>query len=367
MISDKREINKYINNKFMQKIQPTTVNYEIEKPDIYSELKSNLNSTNEIINETDEPSGYKYIDDEPLHKIIETTPKTEFHYVLYNIVDDLENPFVKMLMCYEDNMMKFSNEMINNVDSDDIESDSSDDENIDEKIIPFVDESDEDTVDNTGNMIEINDETYLLEQCSQYLEKNFGITYENSEEFYKGYVQVGDRLYVFVNVSIIDIIIPEDSGYSWVIMDEIIHKKHHNNIPICSTIVEMFSTNPIIKYIYDEKDEMIELPSCVYVCKFENESYSNIVATTTDNISLISDKIQDKKFGNVSMFSNDLIINDENKYERYCLFTEDAIYVLHSDFTKEDIEMIEDKSCIRFPYQDKEFWAVKNNNLCTKI
>lgn len=367
MISEQREINNYINNKFMKKIQPTTVNYEIEKPDIYSELKTNLNSTNELINETDEMSGYKYIDDEPLHKIIETTSKTEFHYVLYNIVDELEKPYVKMLMYNEDNMMKFSNEMVNNVDSDDIESESSDDEDIDGKIIPFIDENEEDILNNTENMIEINDETHLLEQCSRHLEKNFGITYERAEEFYKGYIQVGDKLYIFINVSIIDIIIPEENDYSWIVMDEIIHKKFHNRIPICDIIVEMFSTNPIIKYIYNEKDEMIEMPISVYVCKFENETYSNVIASNIDNISLISDKIQDKKFGNVSMFSTGLIINDENKYERYCLFTEDAVYVLHSDFTKEDVEMIENKSCIRFPYQDREFWAVKNNNLCMKI
>lgn len=367
MISEQREINNYINNKFMKKVQPTTVNYEIEKPDIYSELKNNLTQTITDIDEVDETSGYKYIDDEPLHKIIETTPKTEFHYVLYNIVDELEKPFVKMLMYNEDNMLKFSNEMVNNVDSDDIESESSDDEDIDGKIIPFVDENEEDILNNTENMIEINDETHLLEQCSRHLEKNFGITYESAEEFYKGYIQVGDKLYIFINVSIIDIIIPEENDYSWIVMDEIIHKKFHNRIPICDTIVEMFSTNPIIKYIYDEKDEMIEMPISVYVCKFENETYSNVIASNIDNISLISDKIHNNKFGNVSMFSTELIINDENKYERYCLFTEDAVYVLHSDFTKEDVEIIENKSCIRFPYQDREFWAVKNNNLCMKI
>lgn len=367
MISDKTEIKNIINDKFMKKIQTTTVNYEIEKPDMYSELKSSLNSTDEVINKIDESNGYKYIDDEPLHKIMETTTKTEFHYVLYSIVDDLKKPFLKFLMYNEDNVMKFPNEMVNNIDSDDIESESSDNEDTDEKIIPFIDESDEDALDNTENIIEINDEANLLDQCSQYLEKNFGITYENAEEFYKGYVPIGDRLYIFINVSIIDIIIPKEMNYSCIVMDEILHKRLYNNIPICDTIVEMFSANPIIKYIYNEKDEMIEIPVSVNVCKFENESYFNIVARTTDNISLISDKIQDKKFGNVSVFSTDLIINDENIYERYCLFTEDAVYVLHSDFTKEDIEMIEDKSCIRFPYQDREFWAVKNNNLCAKI
>ena len=375
MISDQSEIEKLINNKFMKKIQSATTIYEINKPDniIIKESdkvsKKNENQEkyeNQEKNENQEKK-YNYLDDEPLHKIMESTVDTECHYVLYNIINETTNPFIKYLMYNDENLIKFPNHKISVENIEKEVDESSDSENENEKIIPYIDnESDTDNIFSEES-VENGDEIYILDQCSQYLEKNFNIEYESLKKNYKGYVKVEDRLYIFINVSIIDIKLPENYVFSWVITDEIINKHVSNNIPICNIIVEMFSKNDEIKYIYDENNVPIEIPILVYICEKGENEYVNITSQSNTNISIITNKLQHSIFGNIAMFSTNRFQNDEKIYERYCLFTKNSIYILHNDFTKSDISMIDDRSCIRFLYNKQECWAVKNIILYSRI
>lgn len=368
MISTKPEIETLINDKFMKKIQTTSVTYDINKPDVNNNtLDADKQPESSIVPKS---SAYNYINDESLHKLIEPDLNTEYHYVLYNVVDVAVKPFVKFLMYNSNNVIKFPNEKSNEenndemTDSDDSDSDSGD-------ILPFNDDVDDDSVD-LLNLAEDNSETeydvYLMEQCSQYLENNFGIEYENADEKYKGYVKVGDRLYLFIDASNIDIVFPENITFSWVIIDEIVNKKLSNSIPICDNIITLFSTNNIIKNIYTENNDIVEYPICVYICKNDGESpYVNIESQPISNLSLISDKIQHPIFGNTTMFSTNRLLNDDKNIERYCLFTTDAIYVLHNNFTRSEIELINNKSCIRFLYETTEMWSVKKSSLYSYI
>lgn len=361
MISIKPEIENIINNKFMKQIQPTTTIYDVNPPSIYNNIDEG--KTKDISIDM-EQVGYKYLNDDPLNKIIEVEIDTELNYVLYNIIDDSDKPYVKFLMNNNNNIMKFPNEnsIIENNDSDSSSSDSETDD-----IIPFIEDDEEDDLFNiSSDNEEYDEETFIPEQCSQYLKNNFGITYDNSIEYYKGYVNEGSKVYIFIDTSVIDIEIPENKEYSWVIVDEIINKKSSNNIPICNIVIDIFSNNPDIKNIYTENNDIIEYPICVYICDKSDDNYNNIETTGSLHTSLISDKISHPIFGNITMFSTDHILND-NMYERYGLFTNDANYILHTNFTKSEVEYITDKSCIRFSYNNIECWSVKDNNLFSHI
>lgn len=363
MISIKPEIENIINNKFMKRIQPTSTMYDVTSPSIYDNIYER--KTNDISSDNIEQVGYNYLNDEPLNKVIDIVPDTELNYVLYNITDDSNKPYVKFLMNNNNNIMKFPNEnaIIENNDSDSSSSDSETDD-----IIPFIeDDDDEDDLFNiSSDNEEYDEETFIPEQCSQYLKNNFGITYDNSIEYYKGYVNVGSKVYIFIDTSVIDIEISENKEYSWVIIDEIVNKKSSNNIPICNIVIDIFSNNSDIKNIYTENNDIIEYPICVYICDKSDDNYNNIETTGSLHTSLISDKITHPIFGNITMFSTDHILND-NMYERYSLFTSDANFILHTNFTKSEVEYITDKSCIRFSYNNIECWSVKDNNLFSHI
>ena len=361
MISRQHEIETLINEKFMQKIQPTTITYEIQKPDMYDNDTDKYN----IVDKQPIQRVYKYLHDETLHKVIEPTPDTEYHYVLYNFMDITTKPFVKFLMYNSNNIMKFPNEkaIIENNDESDTDSETSD-------ILPYEDDNDDslDEHDTYSSNTEIIEDDYINDQSSQYIEKNFGIKYEKIRDNYKGYVKVDDKLYIFIDVSAIELIFPENEVFSWVIIDEIINKKISNNVPICNFIINMFSTNNSIKNIYDENNDIIEYPICVYSCKKESEEdYTNVELKISNNMSLISYKIEHPIFGNNTMFSTERINIDDKLLERCCLFTSNAIYVLHSNFTKYEIGLINDKSCIRFLHKTNEYWSVKNSSIYLSI
>lgn len=364
MISTQHEIETLINEKFMKKKLPTTITYEIQKPDVYD---NDIDTDKYAVDDKDSIQNvYNYLHDETLHKVIEPTLNTEYHYVLYNLVDITPKPFVKFLMHNSNNIMKFPNEKVNieNNDNSDTESETSD-------ILPYDDiENNEslDELDTYSNNTEIMEDNYINEQCSQYLEKNFGIDHVKSNDNYKGFVKVEDRLYIFIDVSAIELNFLENDAFSWVIIDEIINKKVSNNIPICNIVTYMFSTNRQIKNIYDENNDIVEYPICVYICKDGSElDYTNVELKMSTNMSLMSDKIQHPIFGNTTLFSTERLNMDDKMLERYCLFTTDAIYVLHSNFTKYEVGLINNKSCIRFLHKTKEYWSVKNANLYLSI
>lgn len=368
MISTKPEIENIINNKFMKRIQTTTV-YNIDKPDIYENIKENVENIVLDDSESQEtfPSTYGYLNDEQLDKVVDITPETQFNYVLYTIIDDSVTPYVKFLMTNTNNIMKFSHENAIIENMSDVES-SSDSETDD--IIPFLDDDEEegedDLLDMSSNITEYDEDTSLPLQCSQYLKNNFGIGNDNSNEYYRGYVKVEDKVYVFIDVSIVDMEIPDKEDFSWVIIDEIVNKKHANNIPICKIVVSMFSNNPYIKNIYTENNVITESPICAYICQNEDDMYTNIETTDRLNTSLLPDKITHPVFGTITMFSTKSFLND-NGYDRYSLFTTQANYILHTNFTKSEVDTMNTNSIIRFPHNDVECWAVKDISLFSPI
>ena len=371
MISIKPEIENIINNKFMKKIQPTSTIYDITPPSIYNSMNdsktNNASKTNKVDTEI-EPSMYMYLNDDPLNKVIDIVPDTEFHYILYNVIDDSDKPYVKFLMNNNNNIMKFPNENAI-IENDDIDNDTSSSDSETDDIIPFIEDDDEDEEDLfniSSNNDEYDEEIFIPEQCSQYLKNNFGITYDNSIDYYKGYVNVDGKVYIFIDTSVMNIEIPENKEYSWVIIDEIVNKKSSNNIPICDIVVDVFSTNLDIKNIYNENNDIIEYPICVYICAKDDDKYNNIETTGTLHTSLITDKISHPVFGNITMFSTTQFVKD-NIYERYCLFTNDASYILHTNFTKNEVQYIDNKSIIRFPYTNIECWAIRDASLFSSI
>ena len=363
MISIKPEIEDIINDKFMRKIQPGTAIYDVNPPSMYGTINE---PEKKVVETGNDNIIYKYLSNDTLNKVININDDTEFNYILYNIVDDSDKPYVKFLMNNDNNIMKFPNEK-GNVEN--IDNDSSSDSDTDD-ITPFIDEDEEEDEDElfdmSSNEDEYYDETSIPEQCSQYLKNNFGITYESSEDLYKGHINVEDKIYIFIDTSIIHMDFPDENQYSWVIIDEILHKKSSNNTPICKIITQMFTNNSDIQKIYDENNDIIESPICVYICQYDDEKYTNIETIERLSNSLVSNKVSHDVFGNITMFSTIPILNGDN-YKRYGLFTSNANYILHTNFTRSEVEYIKDKSCIRFAYNNVECWAVKDSSMFSYI
>ena len=94
--------------------------------------------------------------------------------------------------------------------------------------------------------------------------------------------------------------------------------------------------------------------------------YTNIETTDRLNTSLLPDKITHPVFGTITMFSTKSFLND-NGYDRYSLFTTQANYILHTNFTKSEVDTMNTNSIIRFPHNDVECWAVKDISLFSPI
>tara|TARA_Y100000361_G_scaffold77967_2_gene69030 strand:- start:5046 stop:6107 length:1062 start_codon:yes stop_codon:yes gene_type:complete len=346
MIHHDIDIDNYISEKFMNKKMDATISYDIEIP----EKEENMEIKDETMrdNVLHQPS-YKYLSNNVLDKELPINIQEKVvNYVLYNIRDDTHLPYLNFLVKGKNDILSFPNEIINDNESDiDTESDISEEDNT----IPVIDNDD-------ITITDLSEEMYLLKQNYKYLNENFNIDAELIEDIYDGYVELNNEFYMFIEVSNIDIDIPTDE-YSWVIVDEIINNGHSNNIQINNNIIELFLKNLKLREIY-ENEEAIEYPIVVYLCGEEGDKYINVQDNNKLSITLINDKIDDEIFGLTQIFSRRSLISSSTNNKRYCLFTKDANYIFHQDFTKQEVKLITNTSCIRFTQNDIEFWSVKD-------
>ncbi len=221
----------------------------------------------------------------------------------------------------------------------------------------------------TENALETDD--FLYKQGSQYLKKYVINTEDIREECYKGFVENAGNIYLFFDVTDIELTNEFSDNHTNCIIDELVNKKRALDLPIEEATSSLFATNHMLIYVYDDKTHKpIHYPIRVYLCESVNDEYANVKSVDADNstISMISDKVNNPVVGNGYLFSSTALDASETPHlKRYALFHHDAIYVLHEPFIVSEYELITDNACVCFLSEGIEYWSVKNMDLFLEV
>ena len=218
----------------------------------------------------------------------------------------------------------------------------------------------------------IDSDDFLYEQGSQYLKKYVVNAEDISEECYKGFVEHAGNIYLFFDVTDIELTIEFSDKHNNCIIDELVNKKRVLDLPIEEATSSLFATNRGLIYLYDDKTHKpIHYPVRVYLCESVNDEYANVKyvdAADKSSLSMISDKVNDPVVGNGYLFTSTALDTSETpQLKRYALFHHDATYVLHEPFINSEYDLIADNACVCFLSEGVEYWSVKNMDLFLEV
>jgi hypothetical protein len=217
----------------------------------------------------------------------------------------------------------------------------------------------------------VDSDDFLYKQGSQYLKKYLVNTEDIREECYKGFVENAGNIYLFFDVTDIELTNEFSDNHTNCIIDELVNKKRALDLPIEEATSSLFATNHKLIYVYDDKTyKPIHYPIRVYLCESVNDEYANVKYVDADRstISMISDKVNNPVVGNGYLFSSTALDASETpRLKRYALFHHDAIYVLHEPFIVSEYELITDNVCVCFLSEGVEYWSVKNMDLFLEV
>ena len=213
---------------------------------------------------------------------------------------------------------------------------------------------------------------FLYEQGSQYLKKYLVNTEDIRTECYKGFVENAGNIYVFFDVTDIELTTEFSDNHTNCIIDEIVNRKRAIDLPIEDAVSSIFAANRALIYVYDDKTHKpINYPIRVYLCESVNDEYANVKyvdAGDKSTLSMISDKVNDPVVGNGYLFTSTALDAAETpQLKRYALFHHDATYVLHEPFIHSEYELIADNACVCFLSEGVEYWSVKNMDLFLEV
>ena len=264
-------------------------------------------------------------------------------------------------------MEKIIERVVGALNADCGEVDADDDEH-DANYIPPIDlEVDEQPA--TENAIDSDD--FLYVQGSQYIKKYVVNTEDISEECYNGFVEHAGNIYLFFDVTDIELTSEFSDKHTNCIIDELVNKKRVLDLPIEDSASSLFSTNHKLVYLYDDKTHKpVHYPIRVYLCESVDDEYKNVKFTGSDNstVSIISDKVYHPAVGNGYLFSRTALDASETVgLKRYALFHQNAIYVLHEPFINSEYDLIKDNACVCFLSEGVEYWSVKNMDIFLEV
>jgi hypothetical protein len=154
----------------------------------------------------------------------------------------------------------------------------------------------------------------------------------------------------------------EVEKYEWGIIDEI-RKKEIQKIPIENIVLEFFQKYRYMNEIKTNDKTLLPIPSSLYLCKYENGSYSNITESTITNFEKRSEH---PYLGFFYFFS-------QTGTKRYAVFSENNI-VLDRNFEKmKDMDINEytsillNKSVFEYNENNQTIWCVKPDSLFCEL
>ena len=248
------------------------------------------------------------------------------------------------------------------ISQDDIPSEKDDNENNIDANIENIDTS-------INNENDDENDDYLFTQCSQYINNNVVLESNITYECYKGFVEFDGNIYAFFDITYFDYNDNFIDNTTNCTIDELMQSKKIPGLIISENVSNLFHTENILQNIYDMNNKPIHNPITVYLCENVDGEYINSTNLDTNNsMSLITEKIDHPVVGNTYLFTSKLLeTSNVDKYKRYALFHNDAVFVLHEPFIKNEYDMIQDNACVCFMSEGIEYWSVKNIDLFAEI
>jgi CubicO group peptidase (beta-lactamase class C family) len=215
-------------------------------------------------------------------------------------------------------------------------------------------------------------DNFLYEQGSQYIKKYLVNTTDIGHECYKGFVESAGNIYLFFDITDIELTNEFSDNHTNCIIDELVNKKRVLDLPVGDATSSLFATNHKLIYVYHDKTHKpSHYPIRVYLCESINDEYANVKyvdAGDKSTVSMISDKVNDQVVGNGYLFtSTALDVSETPSLKRYALFHHNATYVLHEPFIISEYDLITDNTCVCFLSEGVEYWSVKNMDLFLEI
>ena len=212
---------------------------------------------------------------------------------------------------------------------------------------------------------------FLYEQGSQYIKKYLINADDITEECYKGFIENAGNIFLFFDVTEIELTSEFSDNHTNCIIDELVNKKRALDLPIEDAASSLFAATNKLIYMYDDNTHKpVHYPIRVYLCESINDEYTNVKYVDADKstLSMISDKVNDPVVGNGYLCTSTALDTSETaSLKRYALFHHDAIYVLHEPFIKSEYDLIADNACVCFLSEGVEYWSVKNMDLFLEI
>ena len=181
---------------------------------------------------------------------------------------------------------------------------------------------------------------------------------DSIKKLYKGFVESEDdkhNIYAFFDITPFQYKPLE--LFHWVIMDEILYKKHVFSIPISPNVTQFFKNNKNMQYVKNEDGEEYPLPHQLYICK-KNTYYNNLSKTEFEQngiITIDNDEICDA-FYFTSEAINSVFING---LQRFACFIIKCVYI--DDILNVNDELVLGASTIYFHDENRlQLWCVKN-------
>jgi len=154
----------------------------------------------------------------------------------------------------------------------------------------------------------------------------------------------------------------EVEKYEWGIIDEI-RKKEIQKIPIENIVLEFFQKYRYMNEIKTNDKTLLPIPSSLYLCKYENGSYTNITGSMTTNFEKRSEH---PYLGFFYFFS-------QTGSKRYAVFSENNV-VLDRSFEKmKEMDINEyntillNKSVFEYVENNQSIWCVKPDSLFCEL
>jgi len=178
--------------------------------------------------------------------------------------------------------------------------------------------------------------TFFLNQClMQILEMIVhGDAHEDPDllnEVYKGFVEQGtDSIYAFFDFTG-KTLAETEATRSWTIIDEIINNHSTSGYKINESVYKMFFNNPKLIYIDNKDGYHIDIPSVLYLCKFEGGQYANVFQDDSNTFSLYNERVEHPYFGDFYVFSLSPLESSKgsvSKLKRFVGFTPNPMYIL---------------------------------------
>jgi hypothetical protein len=229
------------------------------------------------------------------------------------------------------------------------------------------------------SQLDEDEDVYFKNECIKKLLDIFEIDKIDEsmmEEIYKGFLEF-DENNIFVVFDLTNypsvnfktekkqnmfFLTTEVEKYEWGIIDEI-RKKEIQKIPIENIVLDFFQKYRYMNEIKTNNRTLLQIPSSLYLCKYENDSYTNITESMKTNFEKRS---QHPHLGFFYFFL-------QTGSKRYAVFSENNI-VLDRSFEKmKEIDINEynsillNKSVFEYVENNQSIWCVKPDSLFCEL